>query len=71
MSDSVRAAQALAILEQLERIPPGRSLRLYNSPSLGFTAIYDGRVHHGADARDALGQLTTVLALDEGDEAAP
>lgn len=65
----VRAAQALAILETLEKLPTGTDLSAYRfSPSYDSlcweVSLNVGRVNRGETLTDALGQLTTVLALE-------
>lgn len=64
--DPIRAQQALAILEQLERLPAGRSLSLVHLPDGRWAAFisHTPADHRGSSATDALGQLTTVLALE-------
>lgn len=68
--NQLRAAQALSILEALERLLPGQSVTVTREPG-DFTAVIrdmrPGGLHRGSSATDALGQLTTVLVLDAAD----
>lgn len=63
--DTIRAQQALAILDQLERLQPGDLVAIVRLPQGGWGAFKNGTAsHRGESATDALGQLTTVLALE-------
>lgn len=74
----VRAMQALAILDELERLPPGSHVALYRVRARGAEGRWSVAVRvgpaptvrdaaitsAGETATDALGQVTTVLALE-------
>ena len=63
--ESLRRDQALLILEHLERVP---GLCAKRGPDGKWLAWLPGKApHYGETLTDALGQLTTVLAIEGAD----
>ena len=64
----IRAAQALSILENLERLEPSQQLHVARAPNGEWLVWVLGRAPHaGSTLTDALGQLCTVIALNGAD----